>query len=322
MRLCSTEARRALALVCVLLMVAACGRRPGAEPTALPPGTRVAQPTPDFSAPGQGDTAATESVDRAAETVRNRLAQRQAQATQAPTPPKSDARPAPTQSTLVANPELSVFSRPTALGIVVAGGPLYAVPGGGAVVNMQVGATLTITGRSADGGWYAAYLADGTAGWALASQVRIFGDAAGLEVVQESLGPAVVATMSAEASKPQESLATVAARLTATRTADSPSAAATPQPDTAPALTGPAVTVLVEGANLRTGPGTDFPVVAGLYQDESAPLLGRNQTGDWLQVQLPETTAWIFAPLVQTTVPIAELPLIDPPPTPEPTPIP
>ena len=132
MRLCSTEARRALALVCVLLMVAACGRRPGAEPTALPPGTRVAQPTPDFSAPGQGDTAATESVDRAAETVRNRLAQRQAQATQAPTPPKSDARPAPTQSTLVANPELSVFSRPTALGIVVAGGPLYAVPGGGA----------------------------------------------------------------------------------------------------------------------------------------------------------------------------------------------
>ncbi len=268
MRLCSTEARRALALVCVLLMVAACGRRPGAEPTALPPGTRVAQPTPDFSAPGQGDTAATESVDRAAETVRNRLAQRQAQATQAPTPPKSDARPAPTQSVLVANPELSVFSRPTALGIVVAGGPLYAVPGGGAVVNMQVGATLTITGRSADGGWYAAYLADGTAGWAPASQVRIFGDAAGLEVVQESLGPAVVATMIAESSKPQESLATVAARLTATRTVDSPSAAATPQPDTAPAITGPSVTVVVEGANVRSGPGTDFPIVGGLYQNE------------------------------------------------------
>ena len=322
MRLCSTEARRALALVCVLLMVAACGRRPGAEPTALPPGTRVAQPTPDFSAPGQGDTAATESVDRAAETVRNRLAQRQAQATQAPTPPKSDARPAPTQSVLVANPELSVFSRPTALGIVVAGGPLYAAPGGGAVVNMQVGATLTITGRSADGGWYAAYLADGTAGWALASQVRIFGDAAGLEVVQESLGPAVVATMIAESSKPQESLATVAARLTATRTVDSPSAAATPQPDTAPAITGPSVTVVVEGANVRSGPGTDFPIVGGLYQNEKAALLGRNQTGDWLQIQLPETTAWIFAPLVQTTVPIADLPLIDPPPAPEPSPIP
>ena len=320
MRLCSTEARRALALVCVLLMVAACGRRPGGEPTALPPGTRVAQPTPDFSAPGQGDTAATESVDRAAETVRNRLAQRQAQATL--TPKTSDALSTPTQSVLVANPELSVFSRPTALGIVVAGGPLYAVPGGGAVVNMQVGATLTITGRSADGGWYAAYLADGTAGWAPASQVRIFGDAAGLEVVQESLGPAVVATMIAEASKPQESLATVAARLTATRTVDSPSAAATPQPDTAPAITGPSVTVVVEGANVRSGPGTDFPIVGGLYQNEQAALLGRNQSGDWLQIQLPETTAWIFAPLVQTTVPIADLPLIDPPPAPEPSPIP
>ena len=311
MRLCSTEARRALALVCVLLMVAACGRRPGGEPTALPPGTRVAQPTPDFSAPGQGDTAATESVDRAAETVRNRLAQRQAQATQAPTPPKSDARPAPTQSTLVANPELSVFNRPTALGIVVAGGPLYAAPGGGAVVNMQVGATLTITGRSADGGWYAAYLADGTAGWAPASQVRIFGDAGGLEVVQESLGPAVVATMIAEASKPLESLATVAARLTATRTVDSPSAAATPQPDTAPAITGPSVTVVVEGANVRSGPGTGFAVVGGLYENEQAALLARNEGGDWVQVQLPESVGWIFASLVSTSVPIAELPVVE-----------
>ena len=43
-------------------------------------------------------------------------------------------------------------------------------------------------------------------------------------------------------------------------------------------------------------PATDFPVAGGLYQNEKAALLGRNQNGDWLQVQLPETTAWIFAP--------------------------
>ena len=113
-------ARGALILVCVLLMMVACGRRPG-EPTPLPPGTRVAQPTPDFSAPSQGNSAATETADRVAETVRTRLAQQQAQA--ALTPKTADALPAPTQSAQDARSGLSVFSLPTALGIVVGGGP-------------------------------------------------------------------------------------------------------------------------------------------------------------------------------------------------------
>jgi hypothetical protein len=302
------EARRALILVCIVLMVAACGRRPG-EPTPLPLGTRVAQPTPDFSAPSQGNSAATETADRVAETVRTRLAQQQEQTDTVPT--TADARPDPPQSAQDARSGLSVFSLPTALGIVVGGGPLYSTPGAGAILIMQVGSTLTITGRSADGGWYAAYLADGTAGWAPVSQVRIFGDAAGLEIVQESLGPAVVATLIAEASKPVEPIGTVVVRLTQTRTADSPSAAATPQPDTAPAITGPSVTVVVEGANVRSGPGTGFAVVGGLYENEQAALLGRNLGGDWVQVQLPESVGWIFAPLVETSVPIAELPVVD-----------
>ena len=220
-----------------------------------------------------------------------------------PTPPPLPSAP---------YPSLAVFSRPTALGILSGGGQLYSAPGAGVLANLQIGATLTITGRSADNGWFAAYLADGIAGWVPAAQVRVFGDAGLLEIVQESIGPAAVATLIAEASRPQEPITTVVARLTP---APPPPL---PRPSPSPEITGPAVTVLVEGANLRTGPGTDFPVVAGLYQDESAALLGRNQTGDWLQIQLPDGPAWIFAPLVQTTVPIAELPLIDPPPTPQP----
>ena len=223
-------------------------------------------------------------------------------------------RPAPP---LPPPPSLAVFSRPTALGILSAGGLLYSAPGGRALANLQLGATLTITGRSADGGWFAAYLADGTAGWVPAAQVRVFGDAGLLEIVQESIGPAAVATLIAEASKPQDPITTVVARLTPAPPPPHPLPSPSP-PDTAPAITGPAVTVLVEGANLRAGPGTDFPVVGVFYQNETAALLGRNQTSDWLQVQLPETTAWIFAPLVQTSIPISELPAIDPPPTPEP----
>ena len=219
-------------------------------------------------------------------------------------------------------PSLAVFSRPTALGILSGGGLLYSAPGGGVVANLQIGATLTITGRSANGAWFAAYLADGIAGWVPAAQVRVFGDAGLLEIVQESIGPAAVATLIAEASKPQDPIATVVARLTATAAAAASPRTAPAPPATAPEITGPAVTVLVEGANLRAGPGTDFPIVAGLYQNESAALLGRNQTGDWLQIELPDGPAWIFATLVQTTVPIAELPVIDPPPAPEPSPTP
>ena len=305
------------------MLTAACGRRPG-EPTPLPPGTRVAQPTPDFSAPAQADSAA-DNAGQVVQSLRTRLAQQRAQtAPTAASAAPAGATPAPTPTTLRIDPSLAVFSQPTALGILSGGGLLYSAPGGRVVANLQMGATLTITGRSADGAWFAAYLADGAAGWVPAAQVRVFGDANQLEIVQQSLGPAVVATLIAEASKPQDPISTVVVRLTATTTAATTTAAGasprtTPQPPTAdPEITGPAITIIVEGANLRAGPGTDFPVVGGLYQNEKAPLLGRNQNGDWLQVQLPETTAWIFAPLVQTSLPIADLPVIDPPSTPEP----
>ncbi len=296
-------------LLAFTLLFAACGRRP-TEPTPLPPGTRVVQPTPDFSAPAQVGS----STDNAAQAVRTRLAQ---QRTQEPPPTPSPSPPTPGPSPLTPGPyplAPAVFNRPSALGILAGGGILYTAPGGAARANLQVGATLTITGRSADGAWFAAYLADGTAGWIPAAQVRVFGDVNELETVEESLGPAVVATLIAQASQPQAPI-TVATPATATPAQTDPSAA-DPAPTAAPRITGPAVTVIVEGANLRAGPGTDYPVVSVLYLDDTAPLLGRNQTADWLQIDLPTGPAWIFAPLVQTTVPIPDLPQIDPPPDP------
>ena len=301
-----------LSLFLALLLLSACGRRPTA-PTPLPPGTPVAQPTPDFSAPAQPDSV-TDSDGQPAQALRTRLAQQRTLPT--PTPAVSPEVPQQfPRSSPSLDPSLDVFNRPNALGILAGGGVLYAAPGGAARANLQVGATLTITGRSADSVWFAAYLADGTAGWVPAAQVRVFGDAAELEVVQESLGPAIVATLIAQASQPQEPLSAVVARLTPTA-----SEPLTPEvtPAVSPALP-PAVplslTVIVEGANLRAGPGTDYPVVGGLNRDATAALLGRNESGDWLQIQLPDRPAWIFAPLVETTVPIADLPTVAPPPS-------
>ncbi len=303
-------------LLLALVLLAACGRRP-TEPTPLPPGTPVTQPTPDFSAPAQvgsanqpADQNTDQSESRTAQSLATRLAQQRARQT----PTAASAAPAPTQSLLGAYPSLDVFSRPNALGILAGGGILYTAPNGAARANLQVGATLTITGRSADRAWFAAYLADGTAGWVPAAQVRVFGDTSELETVNESLGPAVVATLIAQASQPQTPI-TLATATPAAPSTDAQSAASTvPTPTAVPQISGPAITVIVEGANLRAGPGTDYPVVGGLYQDAQAPLLGRNQSGDWLQIQLPTGPAWIFAPLVQTTTPIPDLPTIDPPP--------
>ncbi|MYC93679.1 MAG: hypothetical protein F4X14_01805, partial [Caldilineaceae bacterium SB0661_bin_32] len=70
-----------LALLLFILLIAACGRRPTA-PTPLPPGTPVAQPTPDFSAPAQPDSAtrtADQTADQTAQSLRTRLAQQRAQ---------------------------------------------------------------------------------------------------------------------------------------------------------------------------------------------------------------------------------------------------
>ena len=307
-------------LLLLLLLLASCGRPPS-EPTPLPPGTRVAQPTPDFGAPAQVGSA-TQTANQAAQALRTRLAQ---QTTPSPQSPLTRDPAPPTPAALLDTyASLRVFERPTALGILSRGGALYNAPGGAITANLQLGATLTITGRSADRAWFAAYLANGAAGWVPAAQVRLFGDVADLETVDESLGPAVVATLIAQASLPQEPVATVIARLTPTPAPTDPAAADTAAADdpstsetpAAPEITGPALTIIVEGANLRAGPGTDYPVVGGLYQDESAALLGRNQAGDWLQLQTPNGPAWIFATLVQTTIPIPDLPAIDPPPNP------
>ena len=204
----AVSARNTLLLLCLLFLLTACGRRPG-QPTPLPAGTRVAQNTPDFSAPAQAESP-TQTADQVAQSLRARLAQQRTQT--APTAPRPS--PSPPPPLPFPTPSLAVFSRPTALGILSAGGLLYSAPGAGAVTNLQLGATLTITGRSADGAWFAAYLADGIAGWVPAAQVRVFGDVNQLEIVQESLGPAVVATLIAEASKPQAPVATLIARLT------------------------------------------------------------------------------------------------------------
>lgn len=48
-------------------------------------------------------------------------------------------------------------------------------------------------------------------------------------------------------------------------------------------------------ANLRSGPGTNYPVVGSVSQGQALDVVARNPAGDWLQLG---SNAWIFASLV------------------------
>lgn len=90
---------------------------------------------------------------------------------------------------------------------------------------------------------------------------------------------------------------------------------ATPVP-LAPA-TNPQV-VASSALNVRSGPGTDYPIIAALQQNESANITGKNSNGDWWEIVLANSqTGWVFGSLVTTagdTSAIAVAVNIPPPP--------
>lgn len=64
--------------------------------------------------------------------------------------------------------------------------------------------------------------------------------------------------------------------------------------------------------NLRSGPGTNYPVTGSVYQGLQVNAVGRNAASTWLKVRLSDgQEGWIAAQYVQLTVPIGNLPIMD-----------
>lgn len=75
-----------------------------------------------------------------------------------------------------------------------------------------------------------------------------------------------------------------------------------------------------EQINVRSGPGTEYPIVGVLVAGQIVPAYGRSAAGLWIQIGypgIPEGVAWVYSPLV-TVLRGSELPIIEPPPTPTP----
>jgi hypothetical protein len=207
---------------------------------------------------------------------------------------------------------------PSAMGIATGGATLLDRPGGSVVTSVAGGATVTATGRSADGNWLAVYTAEALSGWIPVGSVVLFG-ADDLLVVDEAFSPAPVATMLAEALAPEFTpMATYFAQLTAT-----------PQPPVQPAATpvpqaadGGSADAALSGAlllgqviatgnvNLRSAPELGGSVLASLAPQVELIVTGRSEAGDWLRVRTPSGDGWVSANFVEVTGDMASLAVV------------
>ena len=83
----------------------------------------------------------------------------------------------------------------------------------------------------------------------------------------------------------------------------------------------PLAEIVVDAANVRSGPGTVYPVLTRFLRGTELEIKGRNREGTWLAVALPDNRqGWIALSIVETVVDVDSLPEIESPPTPTPRP--
>ncbi len=109
--------------------------------------------------------------------------------------------------------------------------------------------------------------------------------------------------------------------------AEPPPASPQPSATTVPATSTPpppeAQVTAKTDANVRNGPGLAYPVVGGLNNGESAPVVGRNADSSWWQISFEGGTAWIADIVVNANSEAYNAPVASaPPPPPTNTPVP
>ena len=89
-----------------------------------------------------------------------------------------------------------------------------------------------------------------------------------------------------------------------------PTITPTPQP----------VAIASNAINVRGGPGTVYPAVGSMKQDEEALIIAKNKTGDWWQVQLSDDrTGWVSDNVVTIQGDVSPISVATNIPTPPPT---
>ena len=84
-----------------------------------------------------------------------------------------------------------------------------------------------------------------------------------------------------------------------------PTPAATPVPPAATAATSSTVTT---DADLRAGPGTEFPIIGGTIAGQAINIVGRNADSTWFRL---DNTGWVFGELVANAPAPETLPVVN-----------
>lgn len=137
--------------------------------------------------------------------------------------------------------------------------------------------------------------------------------------------PSVTPSATVTVSATDTATATVSPTETATIQAVLPTAVTpTATPSLMPSSTptpAPQGVVVIERANVRSGPGAEYPIIATYSQGTLLALTGRNRSSTWLVVRGPDRRAgWMAATTLRITGKADTLPEVAAPPTPTPTP--
>jgi hypothetical protein len=76
--------------------------------------------------------------------------------------------------------------------------------------------------------------------------------------------------------------------------------------------------------NVRKGPGTNYPVIGQLEQNDVVEIVGKNADSSWLQIVYPTGTigrGWISVSYAQVSGSLASIPVVEAPPPPTSTPV-
>lgn len=273
---------RLIVLACGLLL-AACGGAGLGTPTAIPASVvRPDQPTPVYSTAQPEfrlDTATRPAVFI--------------------TPVEQIALQPPPRTTRV--PLRPIMPQtPSALGIATGGATLLDSPAGRSLLSLPAGATVTVTGRSSDGRWLAAFTSDGVAGWVAATALRLYG-ADDLTVVEEAISMEPVAMILAEAMKPVgRSMSEYLQSLTAT-----------PEPSVMMDAPSNGVVISSIRLNLRNAPDRSASIVGKIEPQANVTALARSADGAWLQVQSASGEGWVSAEFVRLNDDLGALPVAE-----------